>query len=197
VSFQLQVLVLKIHGVVGYRRENVQWGTYRYREPGPYWPDTGKAQMTCRAVLVAFVALRVAKVFKRDVEESAGMTSHSSSGSLRREWLGSEDKVPSRVRGRARSLGSDAVGICQGREGGLANMEKSILFSYIKDPGISGRFGQQKDSGISIRCGRCPCRSRLIHRGCIQYVDWLHFARNSVFEGLSVIQPCTLFAFEE
>jgi hypothetical protein len=33
-------------------------------------------------------------------------------------------------------------------------MEKSILFSYIKDPGIGGGFGQQKDSGISIRCGR-------------------------------------------
>lgn len=100
-----------------YRRQNGQRGTYRYREPGPYWPDTGKAQITCRAVLVAFVAVRVAKVFKRDVEESAGMTSHSSSGTLRREWLSSKDKVPSK-RGRARSLGSSgAVGVCQGREG--------------------------------------------------------------------------------
>lgn len=111
------VLVLQIHGVVGYWRRNGQWGTYRYREPGPYWPDTGKAQITCRAVLVAFVAVRVAKVFKRVVEESAGMTSHSSSGTLRREWLSSRDKVPSK-RGRARSLGSSgAVGVCQGREG--------------------------------------------------------------------------------
>jgi hypothetical protein len=34
---------------------------YRTREPGPYWPLTGKAHTTCKAVAVAFaVAIAVA-----------------------------------------------------------------------------------------------------------------------------------------
>ena len=34
-----------------------KWRTYKALEPGPYWPDTGQAHTTCKALLVAFVAV--------------------------------------------------------------------------------------------------------------------------------------------
>jgi uncharacterized membrane protein len=58
--------------------------TYKNLEPGPYCPDTGKAHTTCKALLVAFVAVAVAlafratRVFSSSEVESAGMTSLSS-----------------------------------------------------------------------------------------------------------------------
>lgn len=39
-----------------YALESAKWRTYKTLEPGPYWPDTGHAHMTCRALLAAFVA---------------------------------------------------------------------------------------------------------------------------------------------
>lgn len=50
--------------------------TYKTREPGPYWPDTGQAHTTCKALLVAFatVAFRSTRIFSSEVEESGGMT---------------------------------------------------------------------------------------------------------------------------
>jgi len=32
------------------------WRTYKIREPGPYWPDTGQAHTTCKPLLVALDA---------------------------------------------------------------------------------------------------------------------------------------------
>jgi hypothetical protein len=55
--------------------------TYKTLEPGPYWPDTGQAHMTCKALLLAFVgavAFRLTRVFSSEADESAGMTSRPS-----------------------------------------------------------------------------------------------------------------------
>jgi len=43
----------------------ILWGellTYKTREPGPYCPDKGQAQITCRPFEVAFVVAFVAMV---------------------------------------------------------------------------------------------------------------------------------------
>jgi hypothetical protein len=73
----------RLNNVSGQKR------TYKTLEPGPYWPDTGQAHTTCKALLVAVtfvavaVAFRATRVSSSDVEESAGMTSH-----LRRDGVG-------------------------------------------------------------------------------------------------------------
>ncbi len=53
--------------------------TYRILEPGPYWPDTGQAHMTCitSSVLLAFaeslVVFLIDKILDNKVGSSAGM----------------------------------------------------------------------------------------------------------------------------
>jgi hypothetical protein len=53
--------------------------TYKTLEPVPYWPDTGQAHTTCKALLAAFAAgvtaFRPTRVFSDEVEERTGMTS--------------------------------------------------------------------------------------------------------------------------
>lgn len=63
--------------------------TYKTLEPGPYWPETGQAHTTCKAVL-AFVAVmfRVMRVFGCETKESAGMTSRVSPGNIEKMVLG-------------------------------------------------------------------------------------------------------------
>ena len=67
-----------------------EWRTLTYKalEPGPYWPDTGQAHMTCKALLVTFMARedweklvaasRLTRVFSSGVKERTGMTSRLS-----------------------------------------------------------------------------------------------------------------------
>jgi hypothetical protein len=67
--------------------EFAKW-THKTLEPGPYWPDTGQAHTTCKALLVALLVVfaaarenreklvtsfRLTRVFSIDVEDSAGM----------------------------------------------------------------------------------------------------------------------------
>ena len=40
---------LHLDCLIDYRCIPVQWWTHRILEPGPYWPETGQAQMTCNA----------------------------------------------------------------------------------------------------------------------------------------------------
>jgi hypothetical protein len=66
--------------------------------PGPYWPETGQAHITCKAELLlaleAFVAMAVAfrlmreAAFISEIEECAGMTSCPPVYSGRRRRLG-------------------------------------------------------------------------------------------------------------
>lgn len=64
---------------------------YRYREPGPYWPDKGNSQMTCSTWVVLLVAVCVAFRFKRvsstAVKGSLGIVQEPPDAS---EWNGSE-----------------------------------------------------------------------------------------------------------
>jgi hypothetical protein len=50
-------------------------GAYKTREPGPYWPERGKAHTTCKAGLVAFVAVafRLTRVLSSAVGGSTGI----------------------------------------------------------------------------------------------------------------------------
>ena len=54
--------------------------THNALEPSPYWPESGQAQMTCNAELVAFTdeAFRVIRVFNDAVDSRTGMTSRLS-----------------------------------------------------------------------------------------------------------------------
>lgn len=63
--------------------------TYKTLEPGPYWPDNGQAQTTCRASLAVLVFTesddeekstlpRSCRVFRAEAEKSAGMASRAS-----------------------------------------------------------------------------------------------------------------------
>lgn len=45
---------------------------YKYREPGPYWPDKGNSQMTCKTWVVLLVAVCVALRFKRVSSTAVG-----------------------------------------------------------------------------------------------------------------------------
>jgi len=64
---------------------------YKYREPGPYWPDKENSQMTCKTGLVLLVAVWVALRFKSvsstTVEGSAGIVRGPQDS---RDWCGSE-----------------------------------------------------------------------------------------------------------
>jgi hypothetical protein len=52
---------------------------YKTLEPVPYWPDTGQAHTTCKALLVSFAAVvtasRPTSAFSSEGEERTGMTS--------------------------------------------------------------------------------------------------------------------------
>lgn len=65
------------HGNCGIHspRRGTRWITYRTLLPGPYWPETGHAQMTWRASLVAFASAtsRSTMVLGSEGEENAGI----------------------------------------------------------------------------------------------------------------------------
>jgi hypothetical protein len=73
--------------------------TYSTREPGPYCPDTGQAQTTCKASLAASaaVAFRATRAGSAEAQCSAGMALGGCPQRGGRAWRARGDSVGHRV----------------------------------------------------------------------------------------------------